>query len=181
MLDPSTEGKVCSKCKEWKLFYMYGARRQAIDKHKSWCKKCECQTISAYRSSPKGKETTARYNAKNWEQKRVKDAKKRAKSRNLPFNLTTEYIKSIAPPDMICPALGIQMKVGENVKNSKIRSPSLDRLIPELGYIKGNVIVVSTRANILKRDATLEELMQVAKFYEKVFKEQNPRQLSLYP
>jgi hypothetical protein len=55
----------------------------------------------------------------------------------------------------------------------------LDRLIPELGYVKGNIAVVSTRANTLKRDATPEELMKVARFYEKIFKEQNPRQLEL--
>ena len=71
------------------------------------------------------------------------------------------------------------MKVGGDLKNSMIRAPSLDRLIPELGYVKGNIAVVSTRANIIKRDATPEELMKVAKFYEKVFKEQNPRQLAL--
>ena len=185
-------GKVCSLCKEWKLFYMFGARRESIDKHKSWCKECEVlasaaysitprgrETQARYRNTPKGKETKALWNAKNWERRRVKDAKNRARYLKIPFNLTTEYIKSITPSDMICPALGIQMKVGGDLKNSMIRAPSLDRLIPELGYVKGNIAVVSTRANIIKRDATPEELMKVAKFYEKVFKEQNPRQLAL--
>lgn len=40
-------------------------------------------------------------------------------------------------------------------------SPSLDRVIPELGYVPGNVIVISWRANNLKRDATIEELEAV--------------------
>ena len=71
------------------------------------------------------------------------------------------------------------MKVGENFKDSKVSAPSLDRLIPKLGYVKGNIVIVSTRANTIKRDATPEELMKIAKFYEKVFKEQNPRQLAL--
>ena len=192
VVDPSTEGKVCSRCKEWKLFYMFGARREVIDKHKSWCKECEVLASAAYsitprgkatkaryRNTPKGKETKALWNAKNWERRRVKDAKNRARYLKIPFNLTTEYIKSITPSDMICPALGIQMKVGENFKDSKVSAPSLDRLIPKLGYVKGNIVIVSTRANTLKRDATPEELMKVAKFYEKVFKEQNPRQLAL--
>ena len=36
-------------------------------------------------------------------------------------------------------------------------SPSLDRIVPELGYVKGNIRVISNRANHLKSDATLEE------------------------
>ena len=180
MLDPSTEGKVCTRCKEWKLFYMFGSRRiDSIDKHNSTCKECDALRSAAYGNTPKGKETKALWNAKNWERRRVKDAKNRARYLKIPFNLTTEYIKSITPSDMICPALGIQMKVGGDFKNSMIRAPSLDRLIPELGYVKGNIAVVSTRANTIKRDATPEELMKVAKFYEKVFKEQNPSQLAL--
>ena len=174
-----SEGKVCSRCKEWKLFYMFSTRRSAIDNHKSWCKECEALYSAAYRNTPRGKEIKALWNAQNWERRRVKDAKNRARYLKIPFNITKEYIKSITPSDMICPALGIQMKVGGDFKNSIISAPSLDRLIPELGYVKGNIAVVSTRANTLKRDATPEELMKVAKFYEKVFKEQNPRQLEL--
>lgn len=177
-----SEGKVCSLCKEWKLFYMFGARRESIDKHKSWCKECTArgrETQARYRNTPKGKETRALWLAKNWARRRVIVAKNRARYLKIPFNLTTEYIKSITPSDMICPALGIQMKIGEDYKNSMIRAPSLDRLIPELGYVKGNIAVVSTRANILKRDATPEELMKVAKFYAKVFEEKNHRQLAL--
>jgi hypothetical protein len=44
-------------------------------------------------------------------------------------------------------------------------SPELDRIVPSLGYVKGNVLVVSRRANRIKTDATVEELQQVASFY----------------
>jgi hypothetical protein len=37
-------------------------------------------------------------------------------------------------------------------------SPSLDKIIPSLGYVRGNVQVISQRANSIKRDATLAEL-----------------------
>ena len=40
-------------------------------------------------------------------------------------------------------------------------SPSLDRIRLELGYVKGNVRVISGRANLLKNDATIEELEAV--------------------
>jgi hypothetical protein len=42
----------------------------------------------------------------------------------------------------------------------------LDRVDNTKGYVKGNVIVVSRRANVLKKDATLNELRQLADYYE---------------
>jgi hypothetical protein len=46
-------------------------------------------------------------------------------------------------------------------------SPSIDRIIPSLGYVRGNVVIVSMRANRIKTDATDAELRRVAKFYTK--------------
>lgn len=43
---------------------------------------------------------------------------------------------------------------------------SLDRKDNSLGYVKGNVVIVSLKANKIKRDATPLELRQVADFYE---------------
>jgi hypothetical protein len=45
-------------------------------------------------------------------------------------------------------------------------SPSLDRVIPELGYVQGNVIWVSHRANSIKQNATAEEILAVGQFYK---------------
>jgi hypothetical protein len=44
---------------------------------------------------------------------------------------------------------------------------SLDRLNNKIGYVPGNVIVVSLRANILRKNATQQELEALAKFYER--------------
>ncbi|UOF81207.1 restriction endonuclease pacI-beta-alpha-metal hnh motif 1.97A [Caudoviricetes sp.] len=43
-------------------------------------------------------------------------------------------------------------------------SPSVDRLVPHLGYVPGNVRVISWRANILRRDATTRELKKLVKY-----------------
>lgn len=45
-------------------------------------------------------------------------------------------------------------------------SPTLDRLDNTKGYVRGNVIVVSYRANRLKSDATIYELRRLAEFYD---------------
>ena len=81
----------------------------------------------------------------------VARAKDRARARNLPFNITADDV--VVPP--ICPALGIPLVTGQ--KRSAM-SPSLDRVQPRLGYVPGNVRVVSDRANRLKGALGLPQL-----------------------
>lgn len=78
-------------------------------------------------------------------------AKTRAKKQNVPFNLEIEDI--IIPK--FCPVLGIELKISNNRANDN--SPSLDKVIPELGYVKGNSFVISSRANLMKNGGTAEE------------------------
>jgi hypothetical protein len=48
-------------------------------------------------------------------------------------------------------------------------APSLDKVDPTLGYVKGNVRVISMRANWLKQDATVEQLEQIARYMREHF------------
>ena len=125
------------------------------------------------------KERYKAYYEANAERYMLIGACKRAKKNNIPFNLTEDYLKSIYPSDMICPVLGFEMSVGLDENGSSETSPSLDRIIPEKGYVQGNVVVVSMRANTIKRDATPEELRKVTDFYEKVFEQLDDSQLEL--
>jgi hypothetical protein len=86
-------------------------------------------------------------------------ARQRANRFSLPFNLT---IADIFVPKF-CPVLGLKLKTG---KRGNPTSPSLDRIKPWLGYVKGNVAVISRRANFLKNDATLEELQALVKYLQ---------------
>ena len=88
---------------------------------------------------------------------------------NLPFNITSEYIKSIWPEDNKCPALGIEFKRG--VGKSIDSSPTLDRIDNSKGYIKGNVQIVCNLANKIMSSATPEQVIQVGKHFKKVTKE----------
>jgi hypothetical protein len=45
--------------------------------------------------------------------------------------------------------------------------PTLDRIHNYLGYIRGNVEVISWRANHLKSDSTLDELRKMVRYYGK--------------
>jgi len=85
--------------------------------------------------------------------------KSRAKIKEIPFNLDIEDI--IVPET--CPVLGIKIQQESGTGTNPIHSPSLDRINPNLGYIKGNVRVISNRANLLKSNATIKELEMVLK------------------
>ncbi len=88
------------------------------------------------------------------------DARKRAKKKNLEFDLVIEDLSI----QEFCPILGIPLFVaGEKRTNN---SPSLDRIDNSRGYTKDNVFVISFRANALKSDATLEELKAIVKYME---------------
>ena len=89
-------------------------------------------------------------------------AKHRAKALGLPFNLT---LADLPVPDR-CPVLGIPLVVaGRRMQDG---SPSVDKIIPALGYVPGNVCVVSWRANRLKGDATAAELTALAAYAGRV-------------
>ena len=88
--------------------------------------------------------------------------KTKAKKLNIPFNIEVSDI--VIPTH--CPMLGVELTFG--VESGLYCSPSVDRIIPNLGYVKGNIQIISQRANRIKTDATPEELMKVAKFMEKL-------------
>lgn len=60
-----------------------------------------------------------------------------------------------------CPVLGIPLD-----GRDQDHRPSLERIDNTKGYVKGNVIVVSYRANKLKNNATIEELERLVAFYK---------------
>jgi hypothetical protein len=99
--------------------------------------------------------------------KSFSNAKSRAVKDNLPFNLTAEYLKSIKTDN--CPVFNIPLtwdRIGKGYKNNN-NAPSLDRIIPEYGYIIGNVVYISKLANEIKSSATEVELYAVADWLHK--------------
>lgn len=92
----------------------------------------------------------------------IRGAQKRAKLKGIDFNLTKADLQ---PYPTVCPVFGIPLQyktVGRQVFNSA----SLDRFDNTLGYVKGNVRIISLRANELKRDGKLEEFKAIIKYME---------------
>lgn len=82
----------------------------------------------------------------------------RARKNKLDFNLT---IEDIIIPDK-CPLLGTPINKNRG-RGHNPDSPSLDRKNNAFGYVKNNVHVISTRANALKGDASLDEMETLVK------------------
>lgn len=90
-------------------------------------------------------------NIESYKKAMLSSARSRAKSKNLDFNID---VSDIELPE-VCPLLGIPLSI--NASNKEF-SYSLDRIDSSKGYVRGNVWVISDRANRLKNNATLEEL-----------------------
>lgn len=125
-----TEGKRATYKREY-------VKHEGKERQRKWSKKNQFTIKSA--------------RVKNSLKKNLQVAKRRAEDKSLPFNITMEDL----PCPTHCPVLGIPLFYG-----NKINSPSIDRIIPALGYTRGNVRVISTRANLLKSNVTDPEELQ---------------------
>jgi hypothetical protein len=91
-------------------------------------------------------------------------AKRRAARFGLPFD--------IEPSDIViprrCPVFGVEFTgaVGEGPRPT---SPTLDRIHPEMGYVRGNIAVISKRANDIKSYGTAAEHCRVAEWLDAVW------------
>lgn len=157
--------KICTTCKlEKDLDLFYNSKNGKFGKTYS-CKNC----MSSYRN--KNKERSRKYmeDLRKNDNDRVKEvrrrsyhkdpvkklylsAKNRSKRYNIPFNIQLEDI--IIPE--VCPLLEVPFIPG--TKDNYQYGYSLDRIDNTKGYIKGNIQVITSKANSMKNNATFEEL-----------------------
>lgn len=155
---PGLTSKVCSKCHTDKpLDSFYKSSSQG---YQHYCKECAYKVKQERRQDPTylavlrakdrevhrdryrrdvelSRERSRVYRNANKELYLWCSAKQRAEEGSIPFNLE---VKDICIPTH-CPILGI--KLAHDNKSTRDDSPSLDKVIPSLGYIKGNVAVIS--------------------------------------
>lgn len=98
-------------------------------------------------------------NENSYKKYMIRSAKQRAKTKNILFDIS---YSDFSIPEY-CPLLGIKLIKHIGQKEKQDNSPSLDRIIPSLGYVKGNVWVISERANRIKSNASVEELELLVK------------------
>ena len=91
----------------------------------------------------------------------LKLARQRARAAGVAFDLREDDFTI----PKLCPVLGIELSHGKGRRGPTDSSPTLDRIVPSRGYVRGNVVVVSWRANRLKSDGTIAELARIVDFY----------------
>jgi hypothetical protein len=117
----------------------------------------KAQKMREQRSTPEG-----------WAVQATSSAKVRAKKRGTPFCITATDVLRIIPVDGCCPILGTSLQFGGANGEATPNSPSLDRIRPELGYVPGNIAVISRRANLMKGDGTAVEHLQITLWMKSV-------------
>jgi hypothetical protein len=80
-------------------------------------------------------------------------AKKRSEKSGIDFNIQISDIKI----PLVCPVFGLKFEVS-NGKGPCDKSPSLDRIDNKKGYIKGNIQVISFKANRMKNDCDIDDV-----------------------
>jgi hypothetical protein len=165
--------KQCPKCKEALPVGMFNKDASRKDGLERCCRSCKAQSRSKYRENG-GKEKAQAY-ARSRPINRitssmVSDAKRRAKNKNLPFDIDLDYVRSLVGENAElashCPVFKAPLAWScqrGNGHGPLPNSPSIDRIDPARGYIKGNIWVISHRANSIKNDASHEELKLVTK------------------
>jgi hypothetical protein len=142
-----------------------GSRIRA-DNVSGYCNAPDCRTWDRLRGRlrrPARREYYRNYNhgyrRTNPERFALRGAKRRAKNSGVPFMLTEADLPPI--PDC-CPVFNTVFRYG----NGRVlpESLTLDRIVPTLGYLPGNVMWLSHRANVMKQDATIDELHKFAQW-----------------
>lgn len=136
----------CNGCEKYVREYYKANREREIARAMKSFKKKSRKEVNGYKRS---------LNRQNPLSIILQQARRRAKLKNVPFDITVDDVEA---PEF-CPVLGLRLAVNEG--HAKDNSMTIDRIIPELGYVKGNVAIISFKANTIKNNASIEELEKV--------------------
>jgi hypothetical protein len=154
---------VCVGCKQLlpQNLFSYKIKENPSQGIRDKCKSCSAEKARKERERRKN----------NWKYQptlaMLSNSRQRAKKAGMEHTIT---IDDIVIPEY-CPVLGIKLNIGDRKKHGN--APSIDRIDNLKGYTKENIMIVSNRANMLKNDATLEELIMMGKFYQNLKEKQN--------
>jgi hypothetical protein len=154
---------MCIGCKKWltQNLFSYKIKNDPTQGIRDNCKSCSSERARKEREK----------RTENWKNEpsrhMLNNSKQRAKRSGIEHNI---QIDDIVIPDF-CPVLNIKLETGTRRNNQN--APSIDRIDNNKGYIKNNIMIISVRANKLKKDATLEELIMIGNFYKDLKEKQN--------
>ena len=140
----------CQECKEEYTLSLVG-NGGVNGNHKYCSSSClKAATYKAQRQRPK------------WRiGQMVAQARKRARDKDLPFDINNRYMEKLWTGH--CEVTGTEFDLKPDGNRINRHAPSIDRIIPELGYVKGNVRLVTNHLNMAMSEYGLEALLELAK------------------
>lgn len=154
--------KYYNRCGVYKRYDDFFKSRAERDGFTRVCKCCSKEKRREYHARHRD-----RMNARIKEYRRTTNGKlvtvlnhvrTKCKKFDIPFAL--DIIDLVFPTH--CPVLGLEL----NFDCTSPNCATIDRIRPELGYVRGNVVIVSMWANRIKSDASTAEIFKVAEFYK---------------
>lgn len=155
---------ICSRCNKDKEIHQKEVN--GVIKMHSICK--PCRSSISYNSR---KKRTQEYKIKVKEKNEIdiesrgyliwKRAKDRASKKNLEFNITRDSVVLWLHAG-ICQATGLKLNLTFGNEKLNPLGPSLDRINPKLGYVNGNVRMVSWIFNRAKGDGSDDDVWLLA-------------------
>lgn len=165
------EFRDCNTCKQRTPYSGFADDKARASGKRPSCKACNSKKQSVhYQKDPSKifrsskawrarniehyRETGKEWAVNNPEKAKLLKIRGRSIRNGIPFDLEPDDLMF---PEF-CPVLGIRLSKKPGEFDTLDNSPSIDKIIPSLGYTKGNVRIISMRANRLKQDSTIEEL-----------------------
>lgn len=159
-LDPDIACKQCTVCRRFlpKTTDFFSRDWRWANTLRSVCKKCRSKQNRDWRESKRGAEDVQR-----WIKSRTRGARYRARQKGLDFDIDLNMIEL----PRFCPVLGLKLSyaIHTGKKEPSPNAASLDRIDSSKGYTNDNIQVISARANLLKNDASLEEMIKIFDYY----------------
>lgn len=151
--------KRCSKCQIEQHIDHFHKRKDRSGGYRAECRLCSQERSRLYRQNHRA-ELSDQNKERNSDVKYrlLRSCKQSASRRGLEFSITADNLEIPAQ----CPYLGVQLTnvLGEGFQDY---NPSIDRIDNTLGYVPGNVEIISVLANKMKSSATPLDLLRFAK------------------
>lgn len=183
--------KTCSKCKVCRPRSEMCKDARSLTGLSSWCLECMRAMQRAYNRTPEYRQKRREYKScadvrekrsaeartpayrekararyrtpERWALVAVQSIRKRSERKGLEFDLTVDDLADIPTH---CPVLGIPIQIGSDTAHDN--SPSVDRIDPAKGYVRGNIAIISNRANMIKNNGTIDEHMRIVAWMRSV-------------
>ncbi len=156
--------KACSKCKLTKPKEDFGKRASNEDGLDYRCKDCNKIYAREYRATRRAKANQSAIASRNrlhWTVRLQRGSKSSANTRKLEHSISVEDIQSIwESQNGKCYWLGIALDESNGLPDRHPLKPSLDRLDNSRGYVRENVVITSTFANLGRSNTTVEDFSE---------------------